>query len=110
MQYDDLQGVRVRTAADILGYDPSTVRRKARAGDLESYGSGQGLRITLRSIKAYQAGERGKWRKSEQPSEPTTATVLRVIPKAKPKPGKEPRKEDGWEELTAAAPSWFKGV
>jgi hypothetical protein len=65
MTHDDLGGVRISTAAKMLEYGKSTIRRKIKDGDLETFGSGSGLRVSLRSIRAYQNGERGKWRKSE---------------------------------------------
>ena len=63
MQHDDVGGVRIATAAAMLEYDPSTIRRKIKDGDLEAFGSGRGLRVTRRSLRAYQNGERGKYRR-----------------------------------------------
>ena len=71
----DKEAVQIQTAATMLDYDESTIRRKINAGDLEAFGSGRGRRVTIRSIQAYLNGERGVWRKSEKPTRaPTMAT------------------------------------
>src|SRR5262245_9807739 len=57
--------VRIKTAADMLEYDNSTIRRYIRRGDLEATGSGRGRRVTMRSIEALVNGERGIWRKDK---------------------------------------------
>ncbi len=101
--YDDLGGVRIVTAAKMLEYDKSTIRRKVAAGDLETFGEGTGTRVSLRSIRAYQNGERGKWRKSEKtPTKKAStdrdlSTKMRMV---RSQPQSEPEKE----------PSRFAGV
>ena len=50
---DRLQ-VSVKRAADLLDYSTRTIYRLITAGELETTGSGQLLRITYESILAYQ--------------------------------------------------------
>lgn len=38
------EAVRIATAAEMLEYDASTIRRKLKRGDLEAIGAGRGLR------------------------------------------------------------------
>lgn len=46
---------RVRAVADMLGDDPSHIRRMVKAGDLQAHRHGKrGIRIFLDSVEAYQ--------------------------------------------------------
>src|SRR5690242_6596126 len=76
------EAVRILTAAAMLEYDPSTIRRYIRQGDLEVTGTGRARRVTMRSIRAFLDGDRGIWRKEKKPSLPSVPpmAVVRSTP------------------------------
>lgn len=45
--------VTIKEAARLLSFDPATVRRKIRRGELEATGHGQSTRVTMASLRAY---------------------------------------------------------
>jgi len=63
---DQPRGVTLKKAAELIGGDKPlsvrTISSMIRRGDLEAYGALGGRRVTMRSIRAYQNGERGTWR------------------------------------------------
>jgi len=66
------EAVRIATAAAMLEYDPSTIRRYIRQGDLEVTGTGRARRVTMRSIRTFLDGARGVWQ-NRLPAGPAAA-------------------------------------
>lgn len=66
------RGIKVGTAAQIIGCDPSYVRKLLRRGDLAGYHLQRGVRVWLSSVRAFQ---------TRRPTRCTHATAAPDTPK-----------------------------
>lgn len=97
-------GVTLERAGELIGGDKPLSKRTISTyiarGDLEAYGALGGRRVTMRSIRAYQNGERGIWRDDVSDASP----ALAMPPRRQTKRGR-PSSHDPLEGSTSDADS-----
>lgn len=88
------RGVTLKEAGKLIGGDKPLSKRTVSAmiarGDLEAYGAYGGRRVTMRSILAYQDGERGQWQnESSQKSASDVPLEAATLPRRRTGRGRD---------------------